>query len=220
MKSLLQIETARHYGRLEFIVGFLLHFWACLVPGMLTILAVLIAAMISAPRELALLLALLGFTGKIVVQVLFIPVFQVNPYIQAVIERTLGLKRPKSVLYDCQITLSPRLSKGLRRLLDDSDDVGRLEFTTEGLTFHGGCITLTLPFRDIESSKKMRTKARNLWIAGGSTRLVTSAFDGINHIEFGERQSRSSWNSRRISAEIAYGIEYGMQREREKRAEP
>ena len=187
---------------------------------MLTILAVLIADMVSAPREITLLLALLGFSGTLVLPVLFIPVFQVNPYIQAVIERTLGLKRPNSVEYDCQITFSPRLSRGLRKLLDDSDDVGRLEITSEGVTFHGGCVTLTLPYRDVESATKMPAKARNLWIAGGSTRLMTSAFDGIIYIEFGERQSRTSWNSKRISLEITHAIEYGIQREFAERVDP
>jgi hypothetical protein len=218
------MEAARHYGRLDFTVGFLLHLCVCMIPAAVPIVAMILAMIFavvnSAPREYPLLFGLLGIFVMFALMLMFAPVLQVNPYIQAVIERTLGLKRPKSVLYDCQITLSPRLSKGLRRVLDDSDDVGRLEFTTEGLSFHGGCITLTLPFRDIESATKMPPKARNLWITGGAVRLVTTAFDGIAYIDFFERQSRTSWTSRRISAEISYAIEYGMQCEGAKRAEP
>lgn len=201
-------------------MGSVLHLCASIVPAAIPVVTARLVVATSPPPEFAIPLFLLGIFAMFALMLMFMPVFQVNPYIEAVIERTRGHKRPKSVVYDCQIALSPRLSRGLRRLLDDSDDVGRLEITSEGLNFHGGCVILALPFRDIESATKMRPKARNLWIGGGALRLATSAFDGIAYIEFGERQSRTSWNSRRISAEIAYAIEYGMQREREKRAEP
>jgi len=191
-----------------------------MIPLVVLGIAVIITVAAQVPPVHATILIVLEYAVMVVIFLMFAPISQVNPYIQAAIGRTLGRTKPRSVVYDCQIALSPRLSKGLRRLLDDSDDVGRLEFTTEGLTFHGGCITLTLPFRDIESSKKMPPKARNLWITGGAVRLVTNAFDGITQIYLFERQSRTSWNSRRISVEIAYAVEYGMQCEGEKRAEP
>ncbi len=191
-------------------MGILLHLCVCMVPGFVLIVAALLPLGAFVPPEYLKFFLLLGAFLLAMLFPMFMPVFQVNPYIQAVIERTLGLKKPRSVVYDCQITFSPRLCRGLRRLLDDSDDVGRLEITNEGLNFHGGCVTLALPFSCIESSKKMRTKARNLWIAGGSTRIVTSDFPGISHVDFMERQSRTSWNSRRISSEIAYAIEYGI----------
>lgn len=191
-----------------------------MVPGFVLIVAALLPLGAIVPPEYLKFVLLLGAFLLAMLFPMFTPVFQVNPYIQAVIERTLGLMKRKSAMYDCQITLSPRLCRGLRKLLDDADDVGRLEITSEGVTFQGGSVTLALPFRDIQSSKKMSRKARNLWIAGGSTRLATSVIDGITYIEFGERQSRTSWNSRRVSAEIAYVIEQGVQREREKRIEP
>lgn len=179
-------------------------------------IAIFITVAAQVPPVHATILIVLEYAVMIVIFLMFAPISQVNPYIQAVIERTLGPTKPRSVAYDCQIALTPRLSRGLRRVLDDSDDVGRLEITNEVITFHGGSVTLALPFRDIESATRMRPKARNLWITGGAMRLVTTVFDGIKCIDFFERQSRTSWNSRRVSAEIAYAIEYGMQGERAK----
>jgi len=131
------------------------------------------------------------------------------------VNRVAGPKAPDAIAYDCQLTLSPRLCRGIRALLEDADDVGRLEVTAEAVHFTGDRIQIVLPFESISGIMQTKCDWRNFWVAGRKTRITTSAFADIEYIEFGEREARTYFSSKRVSTEIHYAIACGLEVSRE-----
>ena len=162
----------------------------------------------------ALALLVTGIAGLALLICLF-PICQANPYIRMLVNRNLGPKQPDSIAYVCQCSLSPRLHGGLRGFLEDADDVGRVEITGEGILFSGDHVTLSLPFTMIDDLIRVNCGYRMLGICGDRVRLFSRAIEGIEFIEFLERESNTVPASRRLSEEMIYAIGYGMHLEGE-----
>ena len=138
-----------------------------------------------------------------------IPVLQANPYVRYLVDKRHGWRPSSSNAYICQLSLSPRFYSGLRGFLEDADDIGWLEITEDGIVFNGDSMNLSLPFEAINRIATFDCGYRMLGMCGRKIRISTRALDGIQALEFGERQSYTIDTSRRLADDIIDAIEYG-----------
>lgn len=89
-----------------------------------------------------------------------------------------------------QLTLSPRLRTGLRSLLEDADDIGRLSFRGSKLIFEGDSVRLTVPFCCLETVRARNIGFRRVFVYGPRIEAVVSGLPNVAALEFAER---SSW---------------------------
>jgi len=101
-----------------------------------------------------------------------------------------------------QLTCSPRISSGLRAVLEDADDIGCLSFTASELVFHGDSITLSVPFDQIEQVRRQNVGLRGLFVYGPRIGLVVSGLPGVKSLEFAERSSWLLPTSRRTTRKL------------------
>jgi len=101
-----------------------------------------------------------------------------------------------------QITLCPRIRKGLRAALEDADDVGYLVLEESALIFTGDSVQLTIPFERIRGVQGENVGLRGAYIASGRIALETADLNGFEGLEIAERSSRVIFSSRRITREI------------------
>lgn len=221
MLPTLEVCVPKNFGMREVILANLY----CLLPygvicSVVIGLSIVAVILISTLADSLTGIVVLGFTllaiytTGLALVVYFFPIFQANPYIRVLVERRLGKKRADSVTYVCQCSLFPRLHRGLRGFLEDGDDMGRLEITGDGIAFAGDHVSFNLPFAMIDRFTHVNSGYRMLWIAGRRIQLFTRAFEGIESIEFMERESNMIPTSRRLSSEMIYAIGYGLQLER------
>ena len=101
-----------------------------------------------------------------------------------------------------QLTLSPRLSSGLRAILEDADDIGYLSFTGTGLVFQGDSVQLSIPFDRITRVQPQNVGLRGRFVYGRRIRVVISGLAEIESIEFAERSSWLLPTSRAITRKL------------------
>lgn len=88
-----------------------------------------------------------------------------------------------------QLTLFPRIRKGLRAILEDADDIGRLAFTANELVFQGDSVHLSLPFDCIQRVQPQSVNLRVPFIHGWRIRVAATGLPGVEWVEFAERSS-------------------------------
>jgi hypothetical protein len=98
-----------------------------------------------------------------------------------------------------QITLRPRLSSGLRSLIEDADDIGVLSFHGQGFIFKGDSLCIALPFSAISSVRSRNAGIRGRFLYGSRTVVNSASLSGYQALEFSERSSLILPQSKRIS---------------------
>lgn len=214
MKLSLEIKEPNWFGKPEVVVmGFL----ATVLGACISIFTCLgIASIVAGIRAGVPFLSLVGIAcfGIAGLLLYFLPVVGMNFFVRHLVKDGAHQPPPNSVAFITQVSLSPRLYCGLRGFLEDADDIGWLEIVDEGLVFNGDRAKVCLPFASIERMAHQNCGYRMLWMAGRRIRLFTPVFEGIQFIEFTERDSNTIPTSRRLCARLIREIEYGMQRNR------
>jgi hypothetical protein len=88
-----------------------------------------------------------------------------------------------------QVTLAPRLRKGVRAVIEDADDIGWLWLSDSALVFQGDSLSFSVPFDQIRTVKPQTIGARGLFIYP-SLKLVVSNLPNIESLTLAER---SAW---------------------------
>ena len=101
-----------------------------------------------------------------------------------------------------QLTCSPRISSGLRAVLEDADDIGCLSFTPSELVFHGDSVKLSVPFDQIEKVRRQNVGLRGLFVYGPRIELVVSGLPEVKSLEFAERSSWLLTTSRKTTRKL------------------
>jgi hypothetical protein len=101
-----------------------------------------------------------------------------------------------------QLTLSPRLSSGLRAILEDADDIGYLTFTGTGLVYQGDSVSLSIPFNQVADVRHHNVGVRGRFVYGRRIKVAVLGLPNIESIEFAERSSWLLPNSRAITRRL------------------
>jgi hypothetical protein len=129
----------------------------------------------------------------------FVPVGQGNSYI---VKRLARKKAPGSCRCLVQLTLAPRLRKGLRATLEDADDFGYLGFDQDGFTFEGDSIQLRAPYLTIKEAWQQNVGWRGRFIYGPRITVVVDGVNGVRTLEFAERSSTFISQSKNTAREL------------------
>ena len=144
----------------------------------------------------------------------FLPLIQINPFVRHIVRENAGPVSDRRDTHDVQLAITPRLCKGLRGFLEDADDIGRLTIFQEGIRFEGDHVYIELPFSAIDELTHVNSGARLIWLVGRRVRTETTVFEGVQRLEFLERESNTIMTSRRISGNMVRTMEAGIQRSR------
>jgi hypothetical protein len=152
---------------------------------------------------LAVILALTAF-----LPVYFFPLILGNAYVKRLVNSIAPTKDGKGFVV--QVTMSPRIHKGVRALADDADDVGRLSITDSELVFDGDAVKLRLPLGWDTRVETRNVGWRGMWICGPRIWVVTPGPSGTIAAQFCDRSSltvpASRKNSSVLKRELLAGI--------------
>src|SRR5206468_800847 len=110
-----------------------------------------------------------------------------------------------------QITLSPRIRKGFRALIEDADDVGYLILEESALAFFGDSVRLILPFQRISAVAGENVGLRGVYVASGRIVINIAGLERFESVEIAERSSRFIFSSRKITREIFNRIRWKVE---------
>jgi len=147
----------------------------------------------------------LALVGAYPFQFILLPLNYLNPYICFRLRKRFGEKSIAFPTFDVQIAFKPRHYRGLRGILDDADDIGRLTVLPGGLQFKGDHIQLQLPLEHIQNAR-----VRNHWHRCSRVHLMTNAFAGVDSIEIGFREASDLFSDRRGVERILESIRRSM----------
>ena len=108
-----------------------------------------------------------------------------------------------------QLTLSPRVKRGLRALIEDADDFGRLTLRPDGLAFEGDAVTLWIPNHAIISVKGKNVGARGRYVSGGRILLETRGLEKFQGFEIADRSALLSAHASRQTLDL-FGLLSGQ----------
>jgi hypothetical protein len=130
-----------------------------------------------------------------------VPLGQGNHYIA---RRARGLSGAPAGESNClvQLTLTPRLRKGIRALLEDADDFGILTFDEAGFTFTGDAIHIVVPRQNILQVHRQNVGLRGRFVYGSRITIEVKGLDKISYLEFAERSSAIIPESKRITRRL------------------
>jgi hypothetical protein len=146
-------------------------------------------------------LTLLLPASVLILTAIIIPFGQANLFIRQQVHK-LGTEPIDGESFVVQLTLHPRLKRGLRGMVEDADDFGRLIFRPEGLVFEGDAVTLWLPYGAIVSVQGKNVGARGRYIAGGRILLETRGLENFEGFEIADRSSLTSAQASRQARKI------------------
>lgn len=105
--------------------------------------------------------------------------------IRTFVKETSG--RDPSML--AQMSLSPRLRKGLRAATDSADDVGLVELGPEAFLFKGDAVSMVIPYDRIGGISRHSVGPRGFWLVRCWIRLHTDAFEDYEHVDLADASS-------------------------------
>jgi hypothetical protein len=120
----------------------------------------------------------------------FLPIGFGNPYVTSLVRSLTPAAGKDRDGFVVQLALSPRLSSGIRALIEDADDFGCLSFTSSELVFRGDSINLSIPFNQIGQVERRSIGWRGLFLGQNRIVIAVSGLPEVDSIEFAER---SSW---------------------------
>ena len=160
----------------------------------------LIALAIVSTKDLGLLNLLIPIAA--LVGVVYILPFFGNAHISRIVRAVRPENLPPDKLWTVQVTLCPRIRKGLRALIEDADDVGYLALGDSALIFRGDSMQMTIPFDRIAAVHGENVGLRGLYVTAGRITLDVSGLDGFESLEIAERSSRVIFSSRKITRQM------------------
>jgi len=119
---------------------------------------------------------------------------------QASTDTSIDLKT--CATYVVQLSLTPRLRKGLRAALEDADDFGYLSFGEEGFTFDGDSVHLQAPYSSIKEAWQQNVGWRGRFVYGPRVTIVVDGLNGVQTLEFAERSSTFISQSKKTAREL------------------
>jgi hypothetical protein len=131
----------------------------------------------------------------------FVPVGQGNAYIRRKL-RSPQVAPISQPAYVVQLSLNPRLRKGLRAALEDADDFGYLSFDEDGFRFDGDSIQLRAPYANIKEVWQQNVGWRGRFIYGPRVTIVVEGSSGVQSLEFAERSSTLISDSKKTAREL------------------
>ena len=156
--------------------------------GALLMVPVLISVLTVSVLRLGILTWLIPL-ATVVAATCFLPFGFGNPHI-ARLARSLPAASPGRLDgFVVQVTLTPRLRKGVRALIEDADDIGWLRLSDSELVFQGDSLSFSVPFDRISSVKPQSIGVRGLFLYP-SLRIVVSSLPNIQSLTIAER---SAW---------------------------
>jgi hypothetical protein len=166
--------------------------------------------LLAVPLLIALLLVSakdLGIFNLLIPVAALVAVVCVLPFFgNACISLIVRNLRPSSSRADStwvvQITLCPRIRKGIRAALEDADDVGYLALEESALIFNGDSVRMTIPFERIREVQGENVGLRGAYLTSGRIILEAAGLDGFEGVEIAERSSRLIFSSRKITREV------------------
>ncbi len=112
-----------------------------------------------------------------------------------------------------QLTLSPRLRSGMRALVEDADDVGRVDLSETELIYQGDSIQLRLPFDKIRTVEVENAGFRGLF-AQWRIEIEPIGLAEVQTIHLAERSAWLAANSRKITSKFFLKLQEGVKRAR------
>jgi hypothetical protein len=122
--------------------------------------------------------------------------------------RDLGARDRENAQRIWELSLRPRIRKGLRAGLDDADDIGFLRLDENALRFDGDSVNLVIPYLEIETVRLRNCGWRGLWVCGGT--VVVTVRDGEKErtFVFRERSALTVPRSRQITENVFHALRY------------
>lgn len=204
-EPLLRIDAPKRFGAREIIVMSL--FTSAATISFLSILGAVLflhswTLQTGNPVYLPDLSHIMAPIGFMAIYFAVLPFLLANPYIRYLLRKEFAAKTASTPCYDCHITLTPRLYTGFRGVIEDADDIGRLEISRDALVFTGDHINIYLPFDSIVSATSENCGSRRLWMLGNQIVIRTDKLVGLTGFHLNERQSNTTAGSHRIAKEI------------------
>jgi hypothetical protein len=156
------------------------------------------------------LLTLLPPLLAIAVSVYLLPCGLGNPYAAKLVRALPGVEANLRNGFVVQLTLSPRIHRGLRADLEDADDLGYLSLGDSALVFRGDAVKLVVPFSQIERVEARSIGWRGLFLCGQRSVVTVKGLPNVRSLEFAERRSWVLPTSRRMGREIYEGLQSAM----------
>jgi hypothetical protein len=153
------------------------------------------------------LLTLLPPLLAIALSVYLLPCGLGNPYAAKLVRALPGVEANLRSGFVVQLTLSPRIRRGLRADLEDADDFGYLSLGDSALVFRGDAVKLVVPFSQIERVEARSIGWRGLFLCGQRSVVTVRGLPDVRSMEFAERRSWVLPTSRRMGREIYDGLQ-------------
>jgi hypothetical protein len=135
-----------------------------------------------------------------------VPLGQGNSYIA----QRLKALRPGASVGDSdseflvQLSLTPRIRRGVRASLEDADDFGFLSFKPDRIDFEGDSIRLSVPYENIKNVSEENVGMRGRFVCGARITVEVDGLRGAGFLQVAERSSllvpRSKSITRRLLA--------------------
>ena len=170
--------------------------------GVVLVVPVLVAGMVMSLFKIGLLLCVLIPLLAIALTAFFLPFGLGNPHVTRLVRSLHPATATSPDDFIVQVTLEPRLQSGLRALIEDADDVGRLSFTASELVFQGDALQFTVPFEQVAAVRQQNIGLRGLFVYRPRIAVVLSGLPQLQRIEFAERFSWLLPTSRQITKRL------------------
>ena len=131
-----------------------------------------------------------------------VPIGQGNHYIARRMKSVSTSAEPGETTFLVQLTLTPRIRKGLRALLEDADDFGLLIFQEDRVVFNGDSVQISVPYANITSVHRQNVGLRGRFVYGSRVAIEVKGLPNATFLEFAERSSAFVAQSKRISREL------------------
>jgi len=144
-------------------------------------------------------------TGALILSLVvgyFLPLGCGSLYIVRLVRRHIPRRDEQGAVFIVQLTLRPRLYRGVRGWLEDADDVGVLNLTDNAAIFTGDHVALSLPYRSITRISDHNVGKRGLWVCGRRIRVSSPQLPQYEYIEFMERAAMTIGACNRTSRDI------------------
>jgi hypothetical protein len=169
--------------------------------GLFLAVPVFTAVLVVSVLQIGVLTALIPLLA-IALTAVFLPFGLGNSYIARLVRSVQPAAGQDPSGFVVQLTLWPRLRKGIRAVLEDADDIGYLTFGSNGLSFRGDSVNLSVPFSSIVEVRPQNIGLRGLFVYGRRIWIVVSGLPNVESIEVAERSSWLLPTSRRITKQL------------------
>ncbi len=128
----------------------------------------------------------------------FVPLGQGNRFIAARFKSFTSRSTDKDGCL-VQLSLAPRIRRGLRATIEDADDFGFLTFGEESFSFDGDSVQLSVPYTNIRRVSQENVGLRGRFVCGSRITVEIAGIPNVELLQFAERSSAFVPQSKRIT---------------------